>query len=61
MKAKVGMKFYDAYSGTHEVTRIDEKNKGFFHVYNDGKNRVESFMYNIAFERLLNANAIFVI
>ena len=61
MKAKVGMKFYDAYSGTHEVTRIDEKNKGFFHIYMIGKNKVESFMYDIAFERLLNANAIFVI
>ena len=55
------MKFYDAYSGTHEVTRIDEKNKGFFHIYMIGKNKVESFMYDIAFERLLNANAIFVI
>lgn len=55
------MKFYDAYSGVHEVTGIDEKNKGFFHTYMDGKNQIESFMYNVAFERLLSKNAICVL
>lgn len=55
------MKFFDAYSGVHEVTRIDERYHGFFHIYNDGKKQVEGFMYDIAFERLTKANAIWVL
>ena len=61
MKAKVGMLFFNAYSGVHKVTRIDSEHKGFFHVYNDGKKQVEGFMYDIAFERLTKANAIWVL
>ena len=61
MKAEVGMKFFDAYSGVHEVTRIDNRHYGFFHVYNDGKKQVEGFMYDIAFERLTKVNAIWVL
>ena len=61
MKAEVGMKFFDAYSGTHEVTRIDKRHYGFFHIYNDGKKQVEGFMYDVAFERLTKANAIYVL
>jgi len=61
MKAQVGMKFYDAYSGVHEVVEICSENKGFWHVYNDGKNQVRGFMYNVAFERLTKANAIYVL
>ena len=55
------MKFFDAYSGVHEVTRIDKRHYGFFHVYNDGKKQVEGFMYDVAFERLTKANAIYVL
>jgi uncharacterized protein YwgA len=58
MKAKVGMKFYDAYSGVHEVVEIC--NEGFFHVYNDGKKQIKGFMYDIAFERLTKVNAIWI-
>ena len=61
MKAEVGMKFYDAYSGTHEVTRIDNRNHGFFHIYNDGKKQVEGFMLDVAFERLTKIGAIWVL
>lgn len=61
MKAEVGMKFYDTYSGTHEVTRIDEKYHGFYHVYNDGKKQVEGFMLDIAFERLKKIGVIWVL
>ena len=61
MKAEVGMKFYDAYSGVHEVVEICSKNKGFWHVYNDGKNQVRGFMYDVAFERLTKVNAICVL
>jgi len=58
---KVGMKFYDSISGVHEVTKIDEKNNGFLHTYKAGKKIIEGFMYNIAFERLLNVGAICVL
>jgi hypothetical protein len=61
MKAEVGMKFYDAYSGLHEVVEICSKYKGFYHVYNDGKKQVKGFMYDVAFERLTKANAIYVL
>ena len=61
MKAEVGMKFYDAYSGTHEVVEICSKHKGFYHVYYDGKRHVRGFMYDVAFERLTKANAIYVL
>ena len=61
MKAEVGMKFFDAYSGVHEVTRKDGKHYGFFHVYNDGEKQVEGFMLDVAFERLTKANAIYVL
>ena len=61
MKAEVGMKFFDAYSGTHEVTRIDKRHYGFFHIYNDGKKQVEGFMLDVAFERLTKIGAIWVL
>ena len=61
MKAEVGMKFYDSISGVHEVVGIDEKNKGFRHTYKAGKKIIEGFMYDVAFERLLNVNAIYVL
>ena len=61
MKAKVGMLFFNTFSGVHKVTRIDGEHKGFFHVYNDGKKRVKGFMYDIAFERLTKVNAICVL
>ena len=61
MKAEVGMKFFDAYSGTHEVTRIDERHYGFFHVYNDGEKQVEGFMLDVAFERLAKIGTIWVL
>lgn len=55
------MKFYDAYSGTHEVVEICSEYKGFYHVYNDGKKQVKGFMYDVAFERLTKVNAIYVL
>lgn len=61
MKAKVGMKFYDSQFCVHEVVKIDDANKGFWHVYTDGKRRIEGWMYNVAFERLLNLSAICVL
>ena len=61
MKAEVGMKFYDAHSGVHEVVEICSEHKGFYHVYNDGKKQVKGFMYDVAFERLTKANAIWVL
>ena len=61
MKAKVGMLFFDTFSGVHKITRIDSEHKGFFHVYNDGKKQVESFMYDIAFGRLTKIGAIWVL
>ena len=61
MKAEVGMKFCDAYSGVHEVVEIDSEYKGFWHVYNNGKKKVKGFMYDIAFERLTKLNAIIII
>ena len=59
MKAEVGMKFYDSISGVHEITKIE--NGGFLHTYKAGKKTIEGFMYDVAFERLLNANAICVL
>jgi hypothetical protein len=61
MKAEAGMKFYDAYSGVHEVVEICSEHKGFYHVYNDGKKQVRGFMYDVAFERLTKVNAIHVL
>ena len=55
------MLFFDAFSGVHKVTKIDSEHKGFFHIYNDDKKQVEGFMYDIAFERLTKANAIWVL
>ena len=61
MKAEVGMKFYDAYSGVHKVVETCSEHKGFYHVYNDGKKQVKGFMYDVAFERLTKVNAIYVL
>ena len=61
MKAEVGTKFFDAYSGVHEVVEICSEYKGFFHVYNDGKKQVEGFMLDVAFERLTKIGAIWVL
>lgn len=61
MKAEVGMKFYDAYSGVHEVVEICSEHKGFYHVYNDGKKQVRGFMLDVAFERLTKINTIYVL
>ena len=55
------MKFFDAYSGVHEVTKIDKRHYGFYHVYNDGKKQVEGFMLDVAFERLTKIGAIWVL
>jgi len=61
MKAEVGMKFYDVYSGVHKVVEICSEHKGFYHIYNDGKKQVKGFMYDVAFERLTKVNAIYVL
>lgn len=61
IQPKVGMKFYDVYSGTHTIHKIDEMHKGFTHTYKIGKKTTLGFMYNMAFQRLLDAHAISII
>lgn len=61
IQPKVGMKFYDVYGGIHIIHKIDEMHKGFTHTYKDGKKTILGFMYNMAFQRLLDAHAISII
>jgi len=58
----VGLRFYDATSGVHVITSIDARYHVFMHTYtNDKGKKVEGFMYDVAFVRLLNADAITII
>ena len=59
MNIKSGMKFYDVFSGIHEITKIE--NGIVFHNYNDGKRKVNGQMYLFVLENYIKKNIVCVL
>lgn len=61
MAPKVGMRFYDAHSGEHKITKMIDKHNGFEHEYiNDKGKKVTGFMYSDVFVKLTNQNVFYI-
>lgn len=55
IEPKIGMRFFDAYSGVHTITAVNDER--ILHSYKDGKRVIkDAFMYKSVFVKLVNKN-----
>lgn len=61
IEPKIGMRFFDAFSGTHTITAVN--GEYILHTYKDdgGREVKDAFMYRKVFEKLANANVLAIL